>query len=337
MRRFRLPAPLLAAALLAGTVLAAPLGAQAGVAVPVVRDTVVQAGVALSADSVTVGTPFFVQVRVRAPRGAEVTFPAGPDTTGPVQPLDPTQEIAGEDTIAVDRTARYRLAAWDVGAFRVPLGPVRVRLDGSTRELQLDPVTVHVISVLPEDSAQRVPKPARPLIEFPRPWWIPWLIALLAAALVGLLLWWYLHRRRRRPPAPLVDAFVEAEARFTQIDALGLPEAGEPGRHVALTQEVLREYLARRFPEALPSRTTRELLAALGARREVPHERLAALLREGDLIKFAARPVTPPRGRELGTESRQLVGRVETAVKQAQAAEAAAANASSPRQKRSAA
>ena len=320
--------------------LAAPLPAQPtaarGVAVPVLQDTVVRAGVALSADSVTVGTPFFVQVRVRAPLGAEVTFPAGPDTTGPVQPLDPTQEVAGEDTAAVDRTARYRLAAWDVGAFTVPLDPVRVRFNGATRELRLDPVTVHVISVLPVDSAQRVPRPPRPLMQFPRPWWIPWLIALLAAALVGLLLWWYLHRRRRRPPAPPVDAFVEAESRFVQIDALGLPEAGEPGRHVALTQEVLREYLARRFPEALPSRTTRELLAALGARREVPHERLAVLLREGDLIKFAARPVTPARGRELGTGSREIVGRVETAVNQLRAAEAAEASTPS-RQPRSAA
>lgn len=286
----------------------------------------VRAGVAVSADSVTVGTPFVIQLRVRAPAGSAVEFPPGPDTSGVVQPLDPPQLVPGADSAVVDRTMRYRLAAWDVGAQSVDLGSVRVRLGAFTRELRLQPVSVQVVSVLPADSAERVPKPARPPVEFPRPWWIPWLLALLAAAIVGLLVWWYVKRRRRRLPAILtVDALAAAEARFRQIDALHLPEAGEAGRHVALTQEVLREYLARRLPAASESLTSRELLAALARESEVPHERLATLLREGDLVKFAAWPVSAARARELGVESEAIVRAVEAALVESAAGAAAAA------------
>lgn len=304
---------------------------------PATDPAAVRAGVAVSADTVTIGTPFVIQLRVRAPAGSEVEFPPGPDTTGAVQPLDPPQLVAGPDSAVVDRTMRYRVAAWDVGARSVELGSVRVRVGTATRELRLDPVNVEVVSILPADSLERVPKPARPPVEFPRPWWIPWLLALLAAALIGLLVWWYVRRRRRRQPAvEVVDALTAAGIRFRQIDALALPESGEAGRHVALTQEVVREYLARRVPAASASLTSRELLAALARQPEVPHDRLAMLLREGDLVKFAAWPVTAPRARELGRESEAIVVAVDAALvaSAAAAAAAAAAEGSRPRAER---
>lgn len=305
--------------------------------VTVTDPAAVRAGVAVSADSVTIGTPFVIQLRVRAPAGAEVEFPPGPDTTGVVQPLDPPLLVPGSDSTVVDRTMRYRVAAWDVGPQSVELGSVRVRVGASTRELRLDPVGVQVVSVLPADSLERVPKPARPPVEFPRPWWIPWLLALLAAALIGLLVWWYVRRRLRRVPVVVeTDALAAADARFRQIDALALPECGEGGRHVALTQEVVREYMARRLPGASVSLTSRELLAALANQPEVLHERLAMLLREGDLIKFAAFPVTAARARELGRESEAIVHAVDAALvaSAAAAAAAAAAEQSLPRTER---
>ncbi len=275
----------------------------------------VRAGMSLSADSVTVGSPFVIQLRVRAPAGSEVEFPPGPDTSGVIQPLDPPQLVPGLDSAVVDQTMRYRVAAWDVGAQSIDLGSVRVRVGAFTRELRLSPLMVQVLSVLPTDSVERVPRPARPPVEFPRPWWIPWLLALLAAALVGLLIWWYVRRRRRRVTlAPPVDALGLAIARFRQIDALRLPDSGEPGRHVALTQEVLRDYLALRVPGASASLTSRELLVAVVDEQEVPHERMVTLLQEGDMVKFAALPVSAARARELGQEFEGVVVAVDAAL-----------------------
>lgn len=292
------------------------LGAQPGVAVPAGAGVQqppagleqVRAGLSISADTVMVGVPFVVQLRVRAPAGAAVEFPPGPDTSGVVQPLDPPELVAGNDSSAVDQTVRYRLAAWDVGAREVELGRVVVRLGNETRELAIGPVGVFVATVLPADSAEREPRPARPPFSFPRPWWIPWLMALAAAAIVGLLVWWYMRRRRRAEGLePPLDPLAQAEQRFRHVDSLGLPEAGEPGLHVALMQEILREYMARRLPRAPESLTSRELMRALGDRPELPLDRLDPLLREGDLVKFAARSVTANHAREMGRESEALV------------------------------
>lgn len=299
---------LLAVATLSLAPCAASAQAPAGAGAPRV-----QVGVAVAPDTVAVGRPFVVAVRVRAPLGATVTFPAGPDSTQPVQALDPPAVGSGSDSSAVDRVARYRVAAWDTGDQPIVLAPVQVTVGGTTREYRLAPPDVHVRSVLPADTALRVPKPARAPFEFPGAWWLPWLIGALAAAIVGLLAWWWWRRRRARPGAParLVDPYAEAEARFARVDALRLVEAGERGRYVALTLEVVRDFLARRYPPASPSLTSRELLAALAGERTLPLDRLAGLLHDGDLVKFARRPVTEQRAREFGQESRALVRAVQ--------------------------
>jgi hypothetical protein len=265
----------------------------------------VQVGTEVRPDTVTVGDPFVVTVRVRAPRGATIEFPAGPDSGGTVEALDPRQVTPADDTTATEATAAWRMAAWDVDDQPIGLPDVVVRLDGRTRSVSLGSLRVHVASVLPADSAQRVPKPARPLFEFGLPWWY-WLIAaLLAAGLIGLL-WWLWRRRRRREPIP-ADPYADAEEAFRRLEALGLIAAGERGRHVSIAVEVLREYLARTIPEAEASLTTTELLVALRSQHLAPSSRLAAVLSEADLIKFARRTVTAERARELGLEARAIV------------------------------
>src|SRR5690606_33224472 len=100
--------------------LAPPAGAQEA------ERAQVRTGISVSADTVTVGSPFVVSVRVRAPLGDSLVFPAGPDTTGAIQALDPVSVRSIGDTSAVDRTAVYRLAAWDVGEQAFELGSVTV-------------------------------------------------------------------------------------------------------------------------------------------------------------------------------------------------------------------
>jgi hypothetical protein len=95
---------------------------------------------------------------------------------------------------------------------------------------------------------------------------------------------------------------------------------------VALNIEVLRDYLAARVDVALRSLTSTELLNALRTRRDVPGERLAPILADADLIKFARRPVTSERAREIAREARAIVTDVEREVtaEQERAAEQAA-------------
>jgi hypothetical protein len=287
---------------IAGVVAPAIAVAQAPSRIPV------QAGAVVDRDSVTVGDVVTLRVRVRAPRGATVNFPSAVDSLGPVQSLEPPTVRDGSDTLDyTDRVASYRLAAWDVGTLPIRLGEVLVQTDDDERRVQLTLPSLIVRSVLPADTALRVPKPARPLlpVRAPIPWWW-WLVAALAIIAIGLGIWWWRRRRAGALPPP-GDPYGDAEHEFDRIEKLRLVDAGEAGRHAALMTDVLRRYLAARIQDASLALTSGELLAAVRGAPGVPHERLQRLFATVDRIKFAAAPVSPAEARALGSEARDIV------------------------------
>jgi len=284
----------------------------------------VRSGVSVSRDTVTIGEPFEVRVRVRAPADAEITFPDNPDTAGTVQARDPRTITVTDSVQARDEMAIYHLAAWDVGDQPIRIGNVHVVYEGATgvtdRPIGIGNLHVFVRSVLPADSALRVPKPARPLWEIkPFPWWI---LALIAAAIaIGLGVWWWIRRRRRRPqPVVVVDPYARALREFNRLEAMGLVDAGERTRFVALAVEVLRDYLAARHPDASLALTSRELVGAMRKHATVSVEQLSRVLHEADLAKFAAWSLNEERARALAREARALVEHEHQAAERAAAA-----------------
>lgn len=275
----------------------------------------VRVGISMAPDSVTVGDPLELRIRVSAPAGATIAFPEAPDSTSPVQAIGTRSVSRPAAQGPIDRTAIYKLAAWDVGDLPVVIGDVVVTLGNAERRVPLDDITVRAVTVLPTDTTLHVPKPPRPPLDVNVPWWERWWPLLVALALLAMLAWWW-WRRRRRPAAGgvAIDAHAFAEREFARIEALGLVEAGERGRYVALMVEVLRDYLALRVPEARASLTTVELLFALRQAQVVPNARLAALLGEADLVKFARRSVTVDEARGLGREARTVARDVEKAL-----------------------
>jgi len=274
----------------------------------------IQRGVVVQPESVTVGDPFRVVIRVRAPLGSVIEFPAGPDTADKVEPLDRVVVTPGTDSSAVEQTATWRLAAWDVGRRMLRFPDIVVRQGNQVRRVAVGrDVSVEVLSVLPEDTTLHVPKPARAVFTFGPPWWW-WLIVALAAVAVGTLFWWW-WRRRRQAPGIQRSPYEEALEEFDRIEALGLVGAGEFGQYASLHADVVRVYLSRVFPQARPSLTTTELLHALRGEDRVSPSRLQRLLHEVDLVKFAAQLIPAARARELGTESRALVGAVEESLR----------------------
>ena len=71
--------------------------------------------------------------------------------------------------------------------------------------------------------------------------------------------------------------------------------------------DVVRDYLAARHVQAMLSLTSTELQRTARALPTIPEERLTRVLTEGDLIKFARRPVSGDRAREIGREARTIV------------------------------
>ncbi|HEX7123350.1 MAG TPA: hypothetical protein VF178_13325, partial [Gemmatimonadaceae bacterium] len=197
-----------------------------------------QSGVVVEPDTVTVGTPFVITVRVRAPRSAVIEFPSTPDSSRAFEALDPVRVVPSPDTTVVEQTAYYRVAAWDVGAFTVTFPDIVVREAIGERRIRIANANVFVASVLPPDSSLREPKPARDVFRFGLPWWF-WALVALAVAGILALLWWLWSRRRR--PEQAVDPYDAALRAFNHVESLGLVAAGERARHVVLMVEVLRD------------------------------------------------------------------------------------------------
>ncbi|MBX7118342.1 MAG: hypothetical protein K1X31_05000 [Gemmatimonadaceae bacterium] len=266
-------------------------------------------------DSVGVGEPFSVELRVRAPISAEVRFPALPDSSDVVEPLDPRAVRDASTASVLDRTALYRLIAWDTGQRVLRFADITVTTAGATVRypVRLPPVSVR--SVLPADSARRVPRAGRDLIALSAGWW-RWLVAAAVILPLGAFGWRAWRRRRAARAALGPDAAEVARDGFNHAGRLGLLEAGEHGRFALAHVAVMRRYLAERFPQAAPSRTARELAAALvGSEFPILPERVAALVLRVEPIAFARAPVSADEARGVAGEARAIVQEVETALK----------------------
>ncbi len=255
-------------------------------------------------ETVTVGQPFDLRLRAIAPRGRKAMAPAVPDTGGLIEPLDPALVTRRGDTLLV----RYRLLAWQPGVLTIPLGPVLMRRDSNEISVPVE-ARVVVASVLPADSANRVPKDPRALFPYAAHWWDRWwqwaLIAL--GVLTALYLLWRWRTRAPTPDAVIVSPLSRAEAAFVRLDARQLIGAGEGGRHVALSAEIVRQYLAE-IESSLPrSLTNVELLAAIRPIDGMPDRQLSHLLEQVDAVRFSGTRVDDVTARRVSGMTRELV------------------------------
>jgi len=268
-------------------------------------------GVDVTPATVAVGQPFTVRVRVRAPAGSTIRFPAVPDSAGSVEALDP-RAIEDHSTAAVfDQTAVYRFIAWEPGTRVVPITDVRWEQPRASEQLALGTVHVTVTSALPADTAEQVQRPARDPLPPPPQWW-RWALATLAVLAIALMSWraW----RRRDHARPAADPFVDAERSFDAVDKAAFDDAGEPGRAVLAYAEVMREYLTRRFPRATDGLVTEEYVHVL-AHNSLPimPQEVRDVLAAADDVKFAGAAVDAAAVRSVAAGARSVVRDVQTA------------------------
>ncbi len=269
----------------------------------------VQMGFRVSPDTVLIGQPFSLFIKVLAPKGVRFEFPSGPDTAtqNGIRPI----ELRGEKIVSMlgdTAVALYHLVAWDIGTQPLKFPDVRVTFEGQERRPPLGGASVFVKSVLPADTSLRIPKPARPLIVLPVINWLLWL-AVFAAAIALVLLWWAWRRWRNRPKPP-VDPYVQAQHEFARIEALHLLEDGQFAEYFTAMVDITREYLAARVPGVRRSDTTSELLRAMKPRDGVEAD-LPRLLEKADVAKFARGEVTLDEARQSARALRAIVDHVE--------------------------
>ncbi len=275
----------------------------------------------ITPDSAGVGEPITVELRVRAPVGSDIHFPALPDSNDVVEPLDPRAMRDASTASMLDRTAVYRLIAWDTGQRTVRFPDITVTRDGAETRYPVRLPSLHVRSVLPADTAKRVPKGARDLIALGGSWW-RLLVALAVILPTAWFIWRAVQRRRAMRDAMGPDAAEAAEQAFGHAGKLGLLEAGEHARFALAHVDVMRRYLGARFAGAGPSRTAREVAAALSdSDFPILPQRVAELLLKSEPIAFARASVSADEARGIAIEARAIVRDVEVAVRARRQAE----------------
>jgi len=243
-----------------------------------------------SPDSLTVGDPVTVEVRVEAAAGDVVTFP---------RPQTPAQvEVVNLETPPAEAgtwMGRYTLSVFDVGDIVLPPWSVQVQTDTQTAIVYTDSIRLHVASVLDDSLAAADIRPLKAQQELPVP--LPlWIWFALAAVVLALALFlWHRRRRRRRvviaPAAPAIAPHEAALVELRKLEAQQLPASGRIKEHYVRLSEILRQYLeaAPQFGFTALEETTDEIRRELRARGYKPQlvQTLLALCEEADLVKFA--------------------------------------------------
>ena len=250
---------------------------------------------AVDRDSIRVGDPVALLIRVSAGPGEEAALPEFPEgTIGPFEILEgpDVEEGTGTDGGRVVN-ARYRITAFETGELEIPA------LASPAGGKAARPIPVAVLSVgLDPAGRPRDVKGPKAVRREP----LRMILALSGILLLAGAAAFLIHRKRRggRAPAPelgavdLRPAHVIALERMERLrEALASGETAVRPFHFALS-EALRRYLSDRYALPAPERTSREILREI--RREELEPEETALLREClaacDLVKF--RGVSPP-------------------------------------------
>jgi hypothetical protein len=217
-------------------------------------------------------------------------------------------DFRGEGPVLVDKarkrlTRTYVLEPFLSGEYTIPAMKVAFWKHDAAQdrhELETEPLTLKVRSLLPEAAAglkihdvlPPVPLPRRPV-----PWtWVALAVAVLAALAAAVVL----RRRRRAEPQAAARIPPAHEIAFGELQALvaeKLAEQGEIKRFYQRLSDILRRYIERRFGLHAPEQTTEEFLAALHAAPAFPAQYrslLAAFMNHCDLVKFAEHRPQPP-------------------------------------------
>ncbi len=283
---------------------------------------------AVAPDTTTVGGVFRAAVRVTLPPGVSAGFPDSVATSGEVENAGRrellTDTVSGRERV----TAVYPLTAWRPGDQALPAIAVRLTGAGVDSTFSVALPHVRVASVLPADTSNVQPKPAKGVVGgYGLPWdWI--LGALVALLLIALLVWWLIRRRRRRPQVPVrVPPLTARQRALAALDAIEAEHVLEREGAVAFyarASAVLRDYLHTLHPPFGPEYTTRELARMIRQSMSQEDARdLIRLLEASDMVKFAKRRPPAAEAGEERAAMRDWIERYPPAPAAAETSEAA--------------
>jgi hypothetical protein len=189
---------------------------------------------------------------------------------------------------------RLVITSFEAGRHVLPPIPIRYKYQGESRTVFTTGTTVlEVGSIAVDDQTQLVP--IKGIIEEPTTFedFLPWLLGILAVALVVALAFLIYRLTRPKPALPPPTIVLKPhEVALQKLEALGSQQLWQQGQVKAYQTEltfIIREYLEQQFQIPALENTTDEIIASLQKIGFDPtwQERLRALFQNADLVKFA--------------------------------------------------
>ena len=240
-------------------------------------------------DTITIGDPFVLRLRVH--RGVDDKAEIAYGKNFP-QPFE-IRHTGGVETEQlkngrVQETQDLVLAIYQVGAFRVPPVSVHfVNAEGDSGKITSQPIDVLVQSVRLEGTTDiRDVKPPWVIVaQIPAWFWLA--VGGLILLLAGLV--WYIYRRRHRPEVELPPPPINWLEELDRVGQLGLIERENYRQYYSLLSAVLRRCLEAKTPVHAVERTTFEIGRDLRAQAFDDQLVMAIedFLNEADRVKFA--------------------------------------------------
>lgn len=252
-------------------------------------DAAVEVLTGVNRDTITIGDPFVLRMRMSrgADDRAEIVF--GEDFPKPFE-IRQTGEVQRQkrDDGRVQETRDLVLVIFEVGAFVVsPVSVHFVTADGDSGVIESQPIAVFVQSVKPDGTTDiRDVKP--PVVVVAQiPLWLWLVLGGLMLLIVGLV--WYIYRRRRRPQIELPPSPVNWLEELQKIDRLSLLEHEKYRQYYSLLSDVLRRCLEAQTSVHAVERTTVEIGRDLRTRafEDDTVGDIERFLNEADMVKFA--------------------------------------------------
>ncbi len=263
----------------------------------------------MTADSTRfpIGGQIYLTLSLEVNAGDRVTWPETGDT------LTSRVEIISKTPVDTSKTENGKLllsqklliTSFDTGFITVP--PVSFQLatnGGSTQQLLSDPLLLEITK--PTVDLTKDIRDIKPVMTAPYTLrdFLPWILLLLAAGLIGTLLWFYIRNRKRNKPfikLPSRPARPPHELALEALDNLKkeqLWQKGQVKEYYTRLTDILREYFEKRFGVNAAEMTSDEIL---GVMKDFLEEvstlnDLRKVLTLADLAKFA-------KGQPIGAEN----------------------------------
>lgn len=271
-------------------------------------------------DTVTIGDPITLTLRIVAPADETVSIPKLETDWGKFEVrAQSAPQITANDDGTHTTVQTIIVALFDVGTFRTPNWDITLTdAHGNNTKRAVPQVAITVQSVLKEGDTDLHDIKPQADMPVPPPWL--WILGALLAAALAYFGWKYLRRwlANRRPgttdtaPAEPIDTRTPVQialAELARIERLDLPGQGRFKEHYTLVSDCLRQYLENEYHIPALEHTTAEIRVSLrhtSLEQKCRHQFLS-LFEMSDLVKFARFIPTPDEAWHFFTDARQLM------------------------------